>query len=63
MNEPRLAKMHLGVDNARKNVKALAVDPFARPRATQGADLDDPSVADANVAEANPVVIDQSPVD
>ena len=30
MNEPRLAKMHLGIDDAGKNVKAAAVDALAR---------------------------------
>ena len=59
MNEPRLAKMHLGIDDARKNMKAAAVDPFARRGAAQSADLGDPPVADANVARTDPVVVDQ----
>ena len=63
MNEPRLAKMHLGVDNAGKNVKAAAIDPFARRGAAQSADLGDPPVADANVAQTDAVVIDHGPVD
>ncbi len=33
MNEPRLAKMHLGVDDAGKNMQAAAIDALARRRA------------------------------
>ena len=50
VNEPRLAKMHLGVDDARKNMEAPAIDALARRRLAQSADLGDPPVADANIA-------------
>ena len=55
--------MHLRVDNARKDVKTAAVDPLACRGAGQSADLDDAPVAHPNVAEANPIMIDQCPVD
>ena len=50
MNEPRLAKMHLRIDHARKDVKAAAIDALARRGAVKSADLGDPPVANANVA-------------
>ncbi len=50
MNEPRLAKMHLGIDDARKNVKAPAIDTLARPGVAQSADLGYAPVANPNVA-------------
>ena len=63
VNEPRLAKMHLGVDDAGKNVKAAAIDALARRGAAQSADLGDAPVANANVAQADPVLVDHGPVD
>src|SRR6202046_4329755 len=63
MNEPRLAKMHLGIDHARKDVKATAIHPLTRHGAAQSANLGDAPVANANVARANPIVIDHGPVD
>ena len=52
MNEPRLAKMHLGVDDARKNMEAPAIDALPRRRLAQGADLGDPPVTDSNIARS-----------
>ena len=63
MNETRLAKMHLGVDDARKNMQAAAIDALARRRAAESADLGDPPVKDANVALTDPVLVDHSPID
>jgi tRNA-modifying protein YgfZ len=41
----------------------LAIDALGRRGLAQSADLDDPPVADADVAEANAVVIDHGPID
>ena len=54
MNETRLAKMHLGVDDAGKNMQAAAIDALAGRRLAQGADLGDSPVANANVALTDP---------
>ena len=63
MNEPRLAEMHLRIDDAREDVKAAAIDALARRGAVKSADLGDAPVADANVALADPVLVDHGPVD
>ncbi len=63
MNEPRLTKMYLGIDDAGKNMKAAAVDPFAGRRLAQGADLRDPPVTNANVSRTNPFLVDGGSVD
>jgi hypothetical protein len=63
MNEPGLAKMHLGIDDARKNVKSAAIDALTRRGAAPIADLGDPPVTDSNIAQTDPVVIDHGPVD
>ena len=62
VNEPRLAKMHLRIDDAGKNVQAPAIDALARRGAAQSADLGDAPVADADVALADPVLVDHGPV-
>ena len=54
VNEARLAKMDLGIDDAGKNVQAAAIDAFARRGLAQGADPGDASVANADVAEPIP---------
>src|SRR5262249_13290301 len=63
MNEAWLAKMHLRIDDAGKDVKAAAVDAFARRGAAQSADLGDPTVTDTNVARADPILVDYGSVD
>ena len=63
VNEARLAKMDLGIDHAGKNVKAAAIEAFAGRGSAQGADRGDPAVANADVANADPVVVDHDPID
>ena len=63
VNVARLAKMDLGIDDAGKNVKAAAIDALARRGLAQGADPGDAPVANADVAKADPVLVDHGPVD
>ena len=63
VNKPRLAKMHLGIDDSRKDMQAAAIDPLARRSAAQSADLGDSPVADPDVAQANAVLVDHGSID
>ena len=54
--------MHLPVDDPRQDVQAPAVDALARAGRAQIADLGDPPVADADVAQACAVVVDDGRV-
>ena len=58
MRQPGLAKMHLRVDYARQDVQPLAVDHFGRGGIAQSADLRDPAIGDADIADALAVLID-----
>ncbi len=62
VNEARLAKMDLGIDHAGNNVQAAAIDTLARRGLAQGADPGYAPVAQADVANADPVVVDHGPV-
>ena len=55
---PGLAEMHLGVDDAGQDVQAAAVDRFRRPKPRQVADRGDVPGADADIAHALAVLID-----
>ena len=56
--QPRLAEMHLGVDDARQHVEVGGIDDLGRAGACQPADGGDAPLADADVALAAAVVID-----
>ena len=58
MGRSGLAEMHLGVDHARQDMQAAAIDRLARGRRRQVADRRDPPGCDAEVARRFAVVID-----
>ena len=58
MGQARLAKMHLRVDHARQDVKALAVDHLGGGGLSKGADRGDAAIGDGDVAHALAVLID-----
>ena len=58
MGQARLAEMHLGVDHARQDVQALAVDHLAGRGLAERADRGDPAARDADIAHALAVLID-----
>ena len=54
--------MDLAVDDARKDVQAPAIDPLAGRGGAEVADLGDAPVADADVALARAIVVDDGSV-
>ena len=58
MGEAGLAEMHLGIDHARQDVQAPAIDGLAGRRLRQVAERRDPGAGDADIAYALAVVID-----
>ncbi len=58
VGQARLAKMHLAVDHAGQDVQPAAVDPLARRRRVEVADLGDLAVRDADVAQGCAVLVD-----
>ena len=60
MRRARLAKMHLRVDHARQDVQTLGVDDLAGRGPRQVADLGDFAGADADIARADSILIDQN---
>src|SRR5947208_15856271 len=50
--------MHLGVDHARQDVQALAVDGLSRAGRTQRADRGNAPAANADIAHALAVLVD-----
>ena len=55
--------MDLGIDHARKDMQAAAIEALARCGLAQSADLGHAPVANPNVANADPVVVNHGPVD
>ncbi len=62
MDKARLAKMHLGIDDARKNVEAPAFDTLVRRGGAQIADLRNTPIADADVSHTHAIVVDHGSV-
>ena len=60
MRRARLAEMHLRIDHARQDVQTLGVDDLAGRGPRQIADLGDPAAADADIARADSILIDQN---
>ena len=58
VGEAGLAEMHLGVDHARQEMQAPAVDHLARRRARQVADRRETAGANAEIAHAFAVMVD-----
>ncbi len=52
MLEPRLAEMHLGVDDARQHMQAGGIEGLAGGIGAEAADRRDAAVPDANIGEA-----------
>ena len=63
MRQPRLAKMHLGINDAGQDVQPCAVHALAGRGAAEVADLSEFPRDHADVARADAVLIDEGPVD
>ena len=62
VGQARLAKMHLGVDDARQDMQPRAVDALPRARLREIADGGDASARNAHIALALAIVVDERSV-
>jgi hypothetical protein len=62
VGQARLAEMNLGVDDAGQDMKALAVNGFGGGIISEAADGCDAAVANRDVGDSFPVLVDQSGV-
>jgi hypothetical protein len=58
VGQARLAKMHLGIDHARQQMQSLAINDLAGGSLSQVADRRETAGADADIAQAIAVLVD-----